>query len=299
MNRTSLAPRGPLNLVDPAGARPASDRWFRAACWLALIIPVLSLGVLLVDVFLDGAPRLGWQFLAGYPSRTASIAGALPALVGSVCLMLLTATIAIPVGVGAAVYLEEYAPRSRLTNLIEINISNLAGVPSIIYGLLGLELFVRALGFDRSLIAGAGTLAILLLPMVIIASREALRTVPLSLREASYALGADKWQTIRGVVLPHCLPGLMTGIILSLARAIGETAPLITIGALTYVAFLPDSVFSAFTALPIQIFNWISRPQSEFHVNAAAGIVVLLALMLVLNGAAILLRARLQRARRD
>jgi phosphate transport system permease protein len=209
--------------------------------------------------------------------------------------MVLTAAMAIPVGLGAAIYLEEYARPGRLTSVIEVNISNLAGVPSIIYGLLGLELFVRVMSLGRSLVAGAATLALLLLPMIIMTSREALRTVPRSLREACFALGADRWQTLRQVVLPMCLPGVLTGVILSLARAVGETAPLITIGALTYVAFLPDSLSSPFTALPIQVFNWVSRPQPGFHVNAAAGIIVLLALMLVMNGAAIWLRKRLQR----
>ncbi|MGE0405356.1 MAG: phosphate ABC transporter permease PstA, partial [Candidatus Korobacteraceae bacterium] len=201
----------------------------------------------------------------------------------------------IPAGVGAAIYLEEYAQPGRLTDFIELNISNLAGVPSILYGLLGLGIFVRVMGLGRSLLAGAATMALLLLPTIIMASREALRTVPHSLREASYALGADKWPTLQRVVIPMCMPGILTGIILGVARAIGETAPLITIGALTYVAFLPDSVYSPFTALPIQIFNWISRPQAGFHVNAAAGIVVLLVLMLVLNATAIWLRIRLQR----
>lgn len=291
--------------LDQGGARSlergsrapesAEEKAFRAICLLALGLPLLLLFVLLADALLDAWPRLGWDFLTGYPSRKPALAGILPALVGSLYLMLLTALIAIPVGVGAAIYLEEYARPGRLTSLIELNISNLAGVPSIIYGLLGLELFVRAMNMGRSLLAGAATLALLLLPMVIMASREALRTVPRSLREASFALGADRWQTIRHVVLPMCMPGVLTGVILSLARAIGETAPLITIGAFAYVAFLPDSVHSVFTALPIQIFDWVSRPQPEFHINAAAGIVVLLVLMLLLNGVAIWLRGRLQR----
>jgi phosphate transport system permease protein len=281
--------------VDPRSRRRLLDSGFRTACLIALVLPVTMLGVLLVDVFMDATPRLSWDFLTGYPSRMAEIAGILPAVVGSIYLMLLTAAIAIPLGIGAAIYLEEYARPGFFTSVIEINISNLAGVPSIIYGLLGLELFVRVLAMGRSLLAGAATLALLLLPMVIMASREALRTVPQSMREASYALGADKWKTLRMVVLPMCVPGMLTGIILSLARAIGETAPLITIGALTYVAFLPDSIQSAFTALPIQAFNWISRPQPEFHANAAAAIVVLLALMLLLNGTAIWLRLRLQK----
>jgi phosphate transport system permease protein len=197
--------------------------------------------------------------------------------------------------VGAALYLEEYAPAGRLTSLIELNISTLAGVPSIIYGLLGLEIFVRVVGLGRSLLAGAATLALLLLPMVIMSSREALRTIPRSLREASFALGADQWPTLQRVVLPMALPGVLTGIILSLARAIGETAPLITIGALTYIPFAPDSVWSKFTVLPIQVFNWVSRPQAEFKVNAAAGILVLLALLLSMNAIAIVVRDRYQR----
>jgi phosphate transport system permease protein len=269
------------------------ERAFKAICLLAMLLPLLLLIVLIGKAFADGLPRLRWDFLTSYPSRKPEDAGLLPSLVGSIYLMGLTTLIAIPLGVGAAVYLEEYARPNWVTSIIEINISNLAGVPSIIYGLLGLELFVRTLALDRSLLAGAATLALLLLPMVIMASREALRTIPLSLREASYALGADRWQTIRRVVLPMGLPGILTGVILALARAIGETAPLITIGALTYVAFLPDSLRSPFTALPIQIFNWISRPQSAFHTNAAAGIIVLLFIMLLLNGAAIWLRDKL------
>jgi phosphate transport system permease protein len=281
------------SLTTPEGAR--AEQVFRAICLLAIGLPLLLLLALFIGALMQAWPRLEWDFLTSYPSRRPEAAGILPALVGSAYLMLLTAAMAIPVGLGAALYLEEYARPGRVTSLIEINISNLAGVPSIIYGLLGLELFVRALSFERSLLAGAGTLSLLLLPMVIMASREALRTVPHSLREACFALGADRWQTLRRVVLPMCMPGVLTGVILSLARAIGETAPLITIGALTYVAFLPDSVKSPFTALPIQIFNWVSRPQAGFHVDAAAGIIVLLALMLLMNATAIWLRTRLQR----
>jgi phosphate transport system permease protein len=271
------------------------ERAFRAIALLALTLPLLLLALLIGDVLRDAWPRLSWSFLTSFPSRHAEMAGIKAALVGTTYLMLLTAVIAIPMGVGAAIYLEEYARPGRVTELIELNISNLAGVPSIIYGLLGLELFVRAMHMGRSLLAGASTLALLLLPMIISASREALRTVPRSLREASYALGAGHFSTIQRVVLPMSLPGVLTGVILALARAIGETAPLITIGALTYVAFLPRGIGDTFTAMPIQIFNWVSRPQSSFKVNAAAGIVVLLALMLVLNGVAIWLRARLQR----
>lgn len=283
----------PESLTTREGER--TEQAFRAICLMAIALPLLLLIALFAGALLDAWPRLSWEFLTSYPSRRPENAGILPALVGSAYLMLLTAGMAIPVGLGAALYLEEYARPGKFTALIEINISNLAGVPSIIYGLLGLELFVRVLAFERSLLAGAATLSLLLLPMVIMASREALRTVPRSLREACYALGADRWQTLRRVVLPMCMPGVLTGVILSLARAIGETAPLITIGALTYVAFLPDSVKSPFTALPIQIFNWVSRPQAGFHVDAAAGIIVLLVLMLVMNAGAIWLRTRLQR----
>jgi phosphate transport system permease protein len=206
-----------------------------------------------------------------------------------------TAALAVPLGVAAAVHLEEYGGRGRISRLIEINIANLAGVPSIIYGLLGLGLFVRMMGMGRSVLAGACTLALLVLPVVILATREALRAVPKSLREASYALGATKWQTTWHQVLPAAFPGILTGLILALSRAIGETAPLITIGALTYVPFAPSDIWSPFTVLPIQIFNWVSRPQAAFATNAAAGIIVLLALLLLMNAAAIVLRDRFQR----
>lgn len=281
--------------ADLVGAPPTRHSVFLGVCLLALIVPLAVLVALIVNAVITAAPRLGVDFLTGYPSRHAAQAGILPALVGSAGVIVLTGLFAVPVGVGAAIYLEEYARPGRLTSFIEINIANLAGVPSIIYGLLGLEVFVRTLGLGRSLVAGAATLALLVLPMVIMTAREALRTVPLALREACYALGADRWVTLRRVILPACMPGILTGIILSLARAIGETAPLITIGALTYVAVLPDSLTSAFTVIPIQVFNWISRPQTEFHVNAAAGIVVLLALMAALNGFAVWLRLRLAR----
>ena len=293
--RREPAPRSNVDLEADGHPTFNPERVFRAIGLLALLLPLLLLAVLFGGAFAEAWPRLGWDFVTGYPSRRPEEAGLLPALVGSACLMLLTGAFAIPVGLGGAIYLEEYAPRGRVTDFIELNISNLAGVPSILYGLLGLELFVRAMKFERSLLAGACTLSLLLLPMVVMASREALRTVPRALREAALALGADRFRVIVGVVLPMCLPGVLTGVILSLARAIGETAPLITIGALTYVAFLPTSVRSAFTALPIQIFNWVSRPQAGFHVDAAAGIIVLLALMLLLNSFAVFLRMRLQR----
>jgi phosphate transport system permease protein len=277
--------------------RHAGDRLLALFGLLATLLGLIALGALLFDVLRDGVGRLSWQFLTSYPSRRPAEAGILAALAGTFYVILLTAAIAIPLGVAAAVHLEEYGVRGRLSRLIEVNIANLAGVPSIIYGLLGLGLFVRLMDLGRSVLAGACTLALLALPVVILSTREALRAVPPSLREGSYALGATKWQTIWHQVLPAAFPSILTGLILSLSRAIGETAPLITLGALTYVPFTPDSVWSPFTVLPIQIFNWVSRPQAAFAENAAAGIVVLLAVLLVMNSAAIVLRDRLQKIR--
>ncbi len=280
----------------------ARRRWldlaFQVVGLLVLVAALAALGALVYSILHDGLGRLSWDFVNSYTSRRASSAGIKPALVGSLFIIVLTGTIALPIGVGAAIYLEEYGTRSRMARLIELNIANLAAVPSIIYGLLGLGVFVRMLGFGGSILAGASTLALLVLPVVILSTREALRTVPMSLREGSYALGATKWQTIWYQVLPVALPGVLTGLILALSRAIGETAPLITIGALTYVPFLPDSVWSPFTVLPIQIFNWVSRPQVEFAQNAAAAIIVLLGLLLTMNATAIWLRDRFQKRRR-
>jgi phosphate transport system permease protein len=275
--------------------RHLADRAFELVALVVLLLALSALAVLLYDILSDGLPRLDWQFMTSMASRRASSAGIYHALAGSVAILVLTAALALPIGVGAAIYLEEYGARSRVARVIEINISNLAGVPSIIYGLLGLGLFVRALGMERSVLAGASTLALLALPVVILSTREALRTVPSSIREGSYALGATRWQTIWHQVLPMSLPGILTGLILALSRAVGETAPLITIGALTYVPFAPDSIWSAFTVLPIQVFNWVSRPQADFQANAAAGIVVLLGLLLLMNAVAIVLRDRYQR----
>ena len=286
--------------VDAAIAR---RRWldlgFQALGLLVLLVALAALGALLYSVFHGGLGRLSWDFINSYTSRHASASGIRPALVGSLFIIALTGLIALPVGVAAAIYLEEYGTHSRLARVIELNIANLAAVPSIIYGLLGLGLFVRALGFGGSILAGASTLALLVLPVVILSTREALRTVPMSLREGSYALGATKWQTIWYQVLPVALPGILTGLILALSRAIGETAPLIAIGALTYMPFLPDSVWSPFTVLPIQIYNWVSRPQADFAQNAAAAIIVLLALLLTMNATAIWLRDRFQKRRRS
>jgi phosphate transport system permease protein len=276
-------------------ARRASDRLFQALGVIITLAALVALATLLYDVARDGMGRLSWQFLTSYPSRRAVEAGILGPLVGSLFVIGLTAAIAVPVGVAAAIYLEEYARRTMFSRLVEINIANLAGVPSIIYGLLGLGLFVRAMAMGQSVLAGAATLALLVLPMVIISTREALRAVPPSLREGSYALGATRWQTMWHQVLPAALPGTLTGVILALSRAIGETAPLITIGALTYVGFVPDGIWSPFTVLPIQIYNWVSRPQAAFAVNAAAGILVLLVLLLAMNALAIYLRDRFQK----
>ena len=288
-----------VDAIPPARTeivRHLGDRLLAGFGILATLLGLVTLGALLFDIFRDGFGRLSWQFLTSFPSRRPSEAGIYAALVGSLYVIALTAVIAIPVGIAAALYLEEYANRrGRVARLIEINIANLAGVPSIIYGLLGLGLFVRWMRMGPSVLAGSSTLALLVLPVVILATREALRAVPGSLREGSYALGATKWQTTWHQVLPAAFPSILTGLILALSRAIGETAPLITIGALTYVPFAPNSIWSPFTVLPIQIFNWVSRPQAAFAENAAAGIIVLLGVLLMMNAAAIALRDRLQR----
>ncbi|OQX29513.1 MAG: phosphate ABC transporter, permease protein PstA [Spirochaeta sp. LUC14_002_19_P3] len=270
---------------------------FQFLCLLAIALPLVLLVLLLADVISDTHGRLTWDFLTSYPSRKAERAGILPGLVGSIYLISLTAAMALPIGIGAAVYLEEYDKRGKLAALIELNISNLAGVPSIIYGLLGLELFVRIIGLGSSLLAGACTMTLLVLPIMIMSSREALKTIPQSFREGAYALGATRWQTVRQVVLPLALPGILTGAILSISRAIGEAAPLLVVGALAYITFLPSGLDSPFTVLPIQIFNWVSRPNQSFLENAAAGIVVLMAAMLLLNSFAIILRNRLHKRR--
>lgn len=275
--------------------RQRLDLGFQVLGLAVLALALSALAALLFDVWRDGADRLSWQFLTSFPSRRPDNAGIYAALVGSIYVITVTAALALPIGVAAAVYLEEYGGRSRVARFIELNIANLASVPSIIYGLLGLGLFVRTLGMGRSVLAGAATLALLALPVVILSTREALRTVPMSIREGSYALGATKWQTIWHQVLPMATPGILTGLILSLSRAIGETAPLITIGALTYIPFAPDGIWSPFTVMPIQIFNWVSRPQAEFKTIAAGAIIVLLLLLLTMNAAAILLRDRYQK----
>lgn len=274
-------------------ARPI-DKVVAVIGLISVLIGLVVLVALVARVSVQGISRLDFDFLTSFPSRNADRAGIYSAWVGSIWVIVTSAVLTVPIGVMSGIYLEEYARKGWVTKLLEINISNLAGVPSIIYGLLGLGLFVRFFGWDRSVLAGASTLALLVLPIVILATREALRAVPPSVRESSYALGATKWQTTWHQTLPAAAPGVFTGIILALSRAIGETAPLIMIGALTYVAFLPEGIFDPFTVLPIQIFNWVSRPQQDFLLNAAAGVVVLLILTLLLNGLAIWLRQKYQ-----
>jgi phosphate transport system permease protein len=284
-----------LSMSAHRARRRAFGRFFELVCLAATCIGILVLLVLLVDIARRGVPTLTWDFLTSFPSRSPQSAGIKAAVVGSLWLIGLTALVALPTGIAAGVWLEEYPRKGWLSRLVELNISNLAGVPSIIYGLLGLGLFVRALHFERSLLSGALTMALLVLPIIIINTREALRAVPRSQREAAYALGATRSQVIWEVVLPPALPGVLTGIILALSRAIGETAPLITIGALTFIAFLPQGPLDPFTVLPIQIFNWVSRPQPGFHALAASGIVVLLVVLLSMNALAIYLRDRARR----
>jgi phosphate transport system permease protein len=268
---------------------------FIGVCIAAIGILLVALIVLLVDVVTKGVPWLDLQFLTGVPSRRAESAGILPALVGSLLIGVMVGIIAFPIGLGAAIYLQEYARDSRVTRALRTNLANLAGVPSIIYGIFGLAIFVRALGLGRSPLAAALTLALLIMPIVIIATIEALKAVPDSQREGAYALGATRWQVVRGSVLPAAAPGIVTGIILSMARAIGEAAPIIVIGAAAFVTFLPTPLQEGYTILPIQVYQWASRPQASFQGIAAATILVMLFLIVTLNGLAILLRNRLSR----
>lgn len=286
-------------------------RWnvvFSALGVLALMVGVLTFTTLFVEMLIDGLPRLSWDFFTAFPSRRPAAAGILSAWVGSTLIMIVTAAFAIPLGVAAGVYLEEYAPRNWMTDLIEINVANLAGVPSIIYGLLALGLFVYQFGLGQSILSAGLTLGLLVLPVVIVATREAIRSIPGAIREAACALGATPWQTTAHHILPYSLAGILTGVIIGMARAIGETAPLVTIGALTFIAFLPPSPVSAqppflsfdwllspFTVMPIQMFNWTSRPETAFHHNAAAAGLVLVVMTLSMNALAIYLRYLLRR----
>jgi phosphate transport system permease protein len=284
------------------------DLAFACSGLLVMVVAMAMLMALILDLVIDGLPRLSWDFFTNFPSRRPARAGILSAWVGTTLVMLVTAALAVPLGVAAGLYLEEYAPKNWLADLIEINVSNLAGVPSIIYGLLALGLFVYGFGLGETILVAGMVLALLTLPVVIVATREAIRSIPQEVREGAYALGADQWQTVRMYILPAATPGILTGTIIGLARAIGETAPVITIGALTFIAFLPppplqaefpfvsfDWLNSPFTVMPIQMFNWISRPQAEFHVNAAAAGLVLLVMTLLMNGFAIYIRYRIRK----
>ncbi len=270
------------------------DKAFQYVGIACMSIALLILAIFMINIFREGFTRIDWDFITSLPSRKAAKAGILTAWTGTLWILGLTAIIAIPTGIAAGVYLEEYGAKNRLASIIEVNIANLAGVPSIIYGLLGLEIFVRLMNMGSSLLAGAMTLSLLILPIIIVASREALKAVPKTLREASYGLGATKWQTIWYQILPAASGGILTGIILSLSRAVGETAPLIVIGALAYVPFVPKGPMDEFTVLPMQIFNWISRPQHDFQVNGAAAIIILLVITFVMNGVAVYFRNRWQ-----
>jgi phosphate transport system permease protein len=284
------------------------DLSFAIVGFVVLVLAMITLLALVLDFMIDGVPRISTDFLTSYPSRRPDQAGILSAWVGTCLVMITTAGLAVPIGVAAGIYLEEYAPKNWLTDIIEINVTNLAGVPSIIYGLLALGLFVQTLRLGQTVLVAGMTLALLILPIIIVATREALRSIPLEIREAAYGLGADKWQVVSTYLLPAARPGILTGAIVGMSRAIGETAPIITIGALTFIAFLPPAPFQAtfpfvnfewlnspFTVMPIQMFNWISRPQAGFHVAAAATGVILLAMTLLMNGLAIYIRYRIRR----
>jgi len=296
------------DLEKNTARRKRRDALFAVIGLLATFVGMITLGALLLDLAMDGAGRLSYNFFTSYPSRFAGQAGILSAWVGTTAVMVVTAATAVPMGVAAGVYLEEYAPKNWITAIIEINIANLAGVPSIIYGLMALGLFVYLFNLGQSILTAGLTLALLILPIVIVATRESIRAVPNSIREAAYALGATKWRTIRDHVLPYSTGGILTGVIIALSRAIGETAPLITIGALTFIAFLPDPpitsefpfisfqwLMSPFTVMPIQMFNWVSRPQQEFHLNAAATGLVLMFMTLCMNAIAIYFRYRFRK----
>lgn len=293
---------GPIPLGAIPSPRDRRRRWlahaFAGLGAAAVLLSVTALAVLLTDVVRDGWSELDRAFLTSFASRFPERAGIKAPLMGTIWVVGLTAVIAFPVSVGAAVYLVEYAPRTWVTRVIQVNIANLAGVPSIVYGILGLTVFVRWLALGRSVISGALTLSILTLPVIVLASEEAIRAVPDSIRRAAYGLGATRWQVVRHQVLPMAFPGILTGTILALSRAVGETAPLIMVGAAAFIAFTPSGVMDPFTVLPLQIYGWITRPQEEFHALAAGGIVVLLLILLGMNAGAILLRNHYQKRMR-
>ena len=278
--------------MKPRLSKNTFSKWIFLALTMFIL---LILGVLLYRIFSQGFGYLDLQFLQSLPSRKPENAGVYAALIGTMWLMAVVAPVSLLLGVGTAIYLEEYAKDNWITNFIKVNISNLAGVPSIVFGLLGLTVFVRALALGTSVLAAGLTMSLLVLPVIIVASQEAIRAVPNQLREASFGLGATKWQTIVRIVLPAAIPGILTGAILALSRAIGETAPLVVLGMPLFLAFLPRTVLDSMTVLPLQIYNWTSRPQVEFHALAAAGIIVLLFLLIVMNSIAVLIRNKFQK----
>ena len=275
--------------------RKLKNNIFKMVFLLCTLFGVFFLVLLMKQILSAGLKNLNWEFLTRYASMRASKAGLYPAILGSLWLIVLTTIIALPIGVGTAIYLEEYAKKNTFNKILQINISNLAGIPSVIYGLLGLTVFVKSFRMGTSVLAGALTLALLILPVIIIASQEAIKSVPDTLRQGSLALGVTKWQTVKGVVLPYSVPGILTGSILAVSRALGEAAPLVVVGAATYITFIPDSINSSFTAMPIQIYDWISRPEMEFQDLASTGIIVLMAVLLTANTIAILFRNKYQK----
>ncbi|ALX48093.1 phosphate ABC transporter permease PstA [Lentibacillus amyloliquefaciens] len=291
-----------MNLVDKQivqnkmNKRIISNQIMRQLFFLAAAFGIVVLVVLLYRIFSEGIPYLDWSFFTNFASRFPEEAGIKAAIAGSLWLMAVTAPISLMLGVGTAIYLEEYAKENMFTRFIRMNISNLAGVPSVVFGLLGLTVFVRLMEMGRSVMAGGLTMSLLILPIIVVSSQEAIRAIPKSQYEASYAMGATRWQTIRRIVLPAAIPGILTGGILALSRAIGETAPLLMIGALSFVAYLPENIWSSFTVLPIQIFNWTGRPQEEFHLVASTGIIVLLVILLLMNSIAIFIRNKFSKS---
>ncbi|MBN2732384.1 MAG: phosphate ABC transporter permease PstA [Balneolaceae bacterium] len=280
--------------MSNGGSSRVKDKIFKGMGLTATFSCLIILLIFIGFIVYQGIDRLSWDFMMGLPSRFAENSGIYTAWIGTLWVLVLTTLVSFPVGVGAGIYLEEYSKKNKWSNFLEINIANLAGVPSIIYGLLGLEIFVRLLKMGNSILAGSLTLSLLILPIIIVSTREAIRAVPRSIKDASRALGASKWQTIWSQILPASFGGILTGVILAISRAVGETAPLIVIGALAYVPFAPAGPLDEFTVLPIQIFNWVSRPQHEFVINAAAAIIVLLLITFMMNGIAVYLRNRWQ-----
>jgi phosphate transport system permease protein len=272
------------------GSRVAANGFAKFLFILATSFSLIVLGVLIYRILIEGLPYLSLDFITNFASRMPERAGIWAALVGTIWIMAVTAPVSFVLGVGTAIYLEEYAKKNGFTRFVQINIANLAGVPSIVFGLLGLTIFVRLAGLGSSVLAGGLTMSLLILPVIVVASQEAIRTVPKEIREASFGMGATKWQTIRRIVFPAALPGILTGTILALSRAVGETAPLLVLGALAYVAFVPENLLSQFTVLPIQLYNWTSRPQEDFHMLAASGIIILMIILLIMNSIAVYIR---------